>query len=98
MKWMAAAASGSVFTTSVIGVAYTMAGDPLLNIDNPLETDPNDGGVWRQERAHIMLLFPDMNVVADLPRNPFAGGPYIMWRGTPMEHVILPMEAKEPPK
>lgn len=52
-----------------------MAGDPLLNIDNPLETDPNDGGVWRQERAHIMLLFPDMNVVADLPRNPFAGGP-----------------------
>jgi hypothetical protein len=98
MKWMAAAASGSVFTTDVIGVAYMMAGDPMMNNDNPMATDPNDGGVWRQEGAHIMMLFPDMDVVADLPRNPFAGGPYIMWGGTPMEHVILPMEAKEPPK
>ncbi|MGC1497739.1 MAG: hypothetical protein WA790_18185 [Sulfitobacter sp.] len=98
MKWMAAMASGSEFTTDVIGVSYMMAGDPMLNNDNPMATDPNDGGVWREEGPHIMILFPDMKVVADLPRNPFAGGPYVIWGGTPMEHVILPMEAKAPPK
>lgn len=98
MKWMAAIASGSAFTTDVIGVSYMMAGDPLLNADNPMATDPNDGGVWRQEGAHVMLLFPDMDVLADVPRNPFVGGPYIMWGGTPMEHVILPIDAKDPAK
>lgn len=95
MKWMAAMASGSAFTTDVIGVAYMMVGDPLLNVANPMATDPNDGGVWRQEGAHIMLLFPDIGVLADLPRNPFVGGPYVMWGGTPMEHVILPIDAKD---
>ncbi|MFT5865943.1 MAG: hypothetical protein ACI9PY_003697 [Ascidiaceihabitans sp.] len=98
MKWMAAMASGSAFTTDVIGVSYMMAGDPMLNVDNPMATDPNDGGVWRQEGAHVMLLFPDMDVLADLSRDPFSGGPYIMWGGTPMEHVILPIDAKNSPK
>ena len=98
MKWMAAAASGSVFTTDVIGVAYMLAGDPMMNNDNPMATDPNDGGVWRQEGPHVMLLFPDTDVLAGLPRDPFAGGPYITWGETPLAHVTLPMEAKEPPK
>ncbi|SEN03453.1 hypothetical protein SAMN04488077_11137 [Roseovarius tolerans] len=95
MKWMAAMALGTEFTTDVIGVAYMMAGDPWLNVDNPMATDPNDGGVWRQEGAHVMLLFPDMDVLADLPPGPVAGGPYVMWGGTPMEHVILPIDAKD---
>lgn len=81
MKWMAAMASGTEFTTDVIGVAYMMAGDPLLNVNNPMATDPNDGGVWRQEGAHVMLLFPDMDVLADLPPGSVAGGPYVMWGG-----------------
>lgn len=98
MKWMAAMASGTEFTTDVIGVAYMMAGDPLLNVNNPMATDPNDGGVWRQEGAHVMLLFPNMDVLADLPPGPVAGGPYVMWGGTPMEHVILPTDAKDPQK
>ncbi|MBS9718644.1 hypothetical protein ACFFUT_03950 [Pseudohalocynthiibacter aestuariivivens] len=98
MKWMAAAASGTAFTTDVIGVAYMMAGDPMMNNDNPMATDPNDDGVWRQEGPHIMILFPDMDVVADLPRNPFVGGPYVTWDETPLAHVMLPMAAKVPPK
>lgn len=74
MKWMAAMASGSEFTIDVIGVAYMVAGDPLLNVDNPMVTDLNDDGVGRQEGAHARLLFPDMDVLSDLPPSPFAGG------------------------
>ena len=98
MKWMAAAASGSAFSTDVIGVSYMLAGDAMVNNDNPLATDPNDGGVWVQEGPHVMMLFPSMDVLADLPRNPFVGGPYVMWGETPLAHIMLPMEAKEPPK
>ena len=98
MKWMAAAASGSAFSTDVVGVSYMLAGDALVNNDNPMATDPGDGGVWVQEGPHVMILFPDLNVVADLPRTPFAGGPYVMWGETPLAHVMLPMEAKQAPK
>lgn len=95
MKWMAAAASGSAFSTDVIGVSYMLAGDANVNNDNPMATDPNDGGVWVQEGAHIMVLFPNMDVVADLPRDPYAGGPYVMWDNTPLAHVMVPFEAKD---
>ena len=97
MKWMAAASSGSAFSTDVIGVSYMLAGDALVNNDNPMATDPNDGGVWVQEGPHVMMLFPSMDMVADLPSNPFVGGPYVMWGETPLAHVMLPMEAKQAP-
>lgn len=98
MKWMAAAASGSAFSTGVVGVSYMLAGDAMVSNENPMATDPNDGGTWVQEGAHIMLLFSNMDMLADLPRNPFAGGPYVMWDNTPLAHVMLPFDTKEPSK
>lgn len=97
MKWMAAAASGSAFSTDVIGLSYMLAGDALVNNDNPMATDPDDGGIWVQEGPHVMMLFPNMDVVAELPRNPYVGGPYVMWGETPLAHVMLPLETKQAP-
>lgn len=95
MKWMAAAGSGTAFSTDVVGVSYMLAGDAMVSNENPMATDPNDGGTWVQEGAHIMVLLPNMDVVADLPRDPYAGGPYVMWDNTPLAHVMLPFDAKE---
>lgn len=95
MKWMAAAASGAAFSTDVIGVSYMLAGDAMVNNDNPMATDPNDGGVWVQEGPHIMMLFPDMDMIRDMPRNPYVGGPYVMWGDTPLVHVMVPVQAKD---
>lgn len=95
MKWMAAVASGSEFSTDVVGVSYMLQGDAMVNNDNPMATDPNDGGVWVQDGPHLMMLFPNMEMLADLPRSPFVGGPYVMWGDTPLAHVMVPIEAKE---
>jgi hypothetical protein len=97
MKWMAAVSSGSDFSTDVVGVSYMFAGDALVNNDNPMATDPSDGGVWVQDGAHIMMLFPNREMVSNLPRDPFAGGPYVMWGDTPLWHVMLPIDAKKAP-
>ncbi|MDG1418582.1 MAG: hypothetical protein P8J78_07605 [Maricaulis sp.] len=98
MDWMAAAANGTEFSTDVVGVSYMLAGDALVNNDNPMATDPNDGGVWVQDGPHLMMLFPNMDMVSNLPRDPFVGGPYVMWGDTPMAHVMVPVEAKEAPE
>ena len=98
MKWMTAMAAGADFSTDVIGVSYMLAGDALVNNDNPMATDPNDGGVWVKDGAHMMLLFPNMDMVANMPSDPFVGGPYVMWGGTPLVHVMMPFETKEAPE
>ena len=98
MEWMAAAASGSDFSTDVVGVSYMLAGDAMVNNEDPMATDPHDGGMWVQDGPHIMMLFPNMEMLSNLPRDPFVGGPYVMWGDTPMAHVMLPVEAKQPPE
>lgn len=95
MKWMAAVGTETIFSTDVIGVSYMLQGDAMVNNDNPMATDINDGGVWVQDGPHIMMLFPNMDMLADLPRDPFAGGPYVMWGETPLAHVMMPLEAKD---
>lgn len=95
MKWMTAVSAGTEFTTDVVGVSYMLQGDAMVNNDNPMATDPNDGGVWVQDGPHLMMLFPNMDMLADLPRDPFVGGPYVMWGETPLAHVMVPVEAKE---
>lgn len=98
MEWMAAAASGSEFSTDVVGVSYMLAGDALVNNDDPMATDPDDGGVWVQDGPHLMMLFPDLDMVSNMPRNPYVGGPYVMWGDTSMAHVMVPVEAKQAPE
>lgn len=98
MKWMQAISAGEEFSTDVVGISYMLAGDALVNNANPMATDPNDGGVWVQDGAHLMMLFPDIATVASLPRDPYAGGAYVMWDNTPLVHVMVPVEAKEPPQ
>ena len=93
MKWMKAAAQGKTFSTNVIGVSYMLQGDAFINNDNPAETDQKKG-MWVEEGPHLMLLMPTKKMIADLPRNPFSGGPYVMWDKTPLVHVMVPVEAK----
>lgn len=98
MKWLNAAATGASFSTDVIGTSYMLAGDALVNNANPAATDPNDGGVWVQDGPHLMMLFPNKDMLSSLPRNPYVGGPYVMWDNTPMVHVMVPIEAKVAPE
>ncbi|MBZ0163638.1 MAG: hypothetical protein K8H74_13125 [Notoacmeibacter sp.] len=95
MKWIDAVSSGDAFSTDVVGVSYMLAGDAMVNNSNPMATDQNDGGIWIEEGPHIMLLFPNKDMVANLPDDPYAGGPYIMWGGTPLWHVMAPIEAQD---
>lgn len=95
MSWIEAASTGKPFSTDVVGVSYMLQGDALVNNDNPAATDPNDGGMWVQDGPHLMMLFPSTDMIAHLPRDPYKGGPYVMWDNTPMVHVMVPVEAKE---
>ena len=95
MQWMATAGAGEPFETDVIGYSYMLAGDAMVNNDDPSATDPSEG-VWVQEGPHLMLLMPSSMSLDGINRDPFAGGPYLMWGDTPMRHVMVPVGGELP--
>ncbi len=78
-----------------IGVSYMLMGDALVNNNDPAAADPNDGGVWVQEGPHVMLLMPSTDELAGMPRDPFVGGPSVMWDKTALVHVLVPLGDKD---
>jgi hypothetical protein len=79
---------------NMIGVNYMLVGDIPVDNDDPYNTDESKG-TWVQEGPHLMLLVPQA-LFGTLPRNPYEGGPYVMWEGTDYAHIMVPLEKTTP--
>jgi hypothetical protein len=91
MDWLYAIVAGDNPTTAVAGVAYMLQGGSTPSNTDPLATAPAAGEDWLSDPPHIMLLLP-----GELDQTAFAtdhdsGEPYIMWAGTPYEHIMVPV-------
>jgi hypothetical protein len=76
------------------GVSYMLVGDIPVDNNEPFNQDQSKG-VWVAEGPHLMLLLPE-SLMKDLPRDPYAGGPYVMFEGSDFVHVMVPLEVSEP--
>lgn len=95
MPWADAWVNGKPYTPSGrLGVAYMLAGDTsdggASNTD-PSAREPTAGNDWVVEGPHLMLIVPDEALLAGIPSDRNGGGPYVMWRGTPFAHVMVPV-------
>ena len=52
-------------------------------------------GTWVAEGPHLMFLLQE-SLMNNLPTDPYAGGPYVMFKGTDFVHVMVPLETTEP--
>ena len=77
------------------GVSYMLQGDQNVDNNDPFNTDQSVG-TWIQEGPHLMLLMP-ASLMSDLPRDPYAGGPYVMWENNDFVHMMVPLEVTERP-
>ncbi len=92
-KFRAAMAAGEAPNTESFGIAYMLKGDaPVSNID-PMATEPTADNIWVADSGpHLMLIAPGDDPWAGYSDDPFHGGPWIMWPGTPYEHLMVPLE------
>ncbi len=95
MDWNYAFVAGEEPNTTVAGFAYMLQGGSDASNTDPLATEPAEGEEWVSSPPHIMLLLP-----GDLDQSTFStdhdsGEPYIMWAGTPYEHIMLPVAEGE---
>ena len=79
-----------------IGFIYMLAGDTgASNIDPYAEKRTSDNQ-WIAEGPHIMVLLPDPAQLDAPPTDPNQGGPYVMWKGTPYAHIMVPVGERPP--
>jgi len=78
-------------TTKTFGVAYMLHGDNGASNTDPFAAGPTATNDWVVSPAHLMLLVPDNKLLDGLPTDPHAGGPFVMWKGTPYAHIMVPI-------
>lgn len=97
--WVDARKSGKPFAAPGVGIAYMLAGDApdggASNTD-PQAKEPAAHNHWIVEGPHVMIIVPDLASLGGLPDDPAAGEPYVMWKGTPLAHIMAPVGERPP--
>jgi hypothetical protein len=74
-----------------IGIAYMLQGGNDASNTDPFATEPAPGEDWVESGPHLMIILPDVEALKDLPTDPYSGGPWVMWQGTPYAHIMIPV-------
>jgi hypothetical protein len=90
-KFGQAWANKQPFKTDKVGISYMLMGDSGSSNTDPYATGPTADNEWVVEGPHLMIIVPDEKMLADLPDVPDTGGPYVMWKGTPYAHIMVPV-------
>ena len=90
MAWADAWSKRKEFKADRVGISYMLAGDGGASNIDPYATGPTDDNQWVVEGPHLMILVPDPAMLEGISTDPNNGGPYVMWKGTPYAHVMVP--------
>jgi hypothetical protein len=73
-----------------IGVGYMLQGGGAASLTDPLLKEPAVGDDWKTGPPHLMLVTPNSESLEGMPTEP-GPGPWVMWKGTPYVHVMIPL-------
>lgn len=73
------------------GIAYMLQGDKGASNTDPYATAPTKDNHWVVAPAHVMVLPSDPKMLDAYPTDPKNGGPWVMWKGTPYAHLMVPV-------
>jgi hypothetical protein len=93
MEWADAWSNKKEFAADRIGISYMLAGDEGASNTDPFAEGPTEDNEWIVEGAHLMIIAPP-GMLDTFPTDPDSGGPYVMWKGTPYEHLMVPVGAR----
>jgi hypothetical protein len=77
-----------------VGLMYMLAGGTDASNTDPYAQRPTEGNAWIETGPHLMIVgAPAMRAMQDHPREPKpdTARPYVMWAGTPYEHLMVPV-------
>ena len=94
MNFLKAYKSKTQPSYTTVGVAYMLQGDtPVSNSDPYAAHKTNDADWVMNLGPHLMVLLPHLEDMGDVPTEWRKGGIWIMWKGTPYQHLMIPLES-----
>jgi hypothetical protein len=74
------------------GIGYMLQGGGSASNTDPFAKKPAAGEHWMKEAPHVMV-FPNGKLDPKVyGTDAHKGGPWIMWAGTPYEHLMVPVK------
>ena len=95
MVWWEALVSGTEPNITAPGFAYMLQGGSGASTTDPFLMEPAEGEDWKFSPPHVMVILPEPLDTDLFTTDPTLGGPWIMWAGTPYEHIMMPIELEE---
>lgn len=92
MEWVKAMMAGEEPAVENTGVSYMLTAEYAVSNVDPGAGEPTAENEWVEGGAHMMMIAPDPAMLDHYPDDPSPDHPYVMWKGTPFVHVMIPME------
>lgn len=89
--WNDAFGRGEEPEVTAVGISYMLQGGSDPSHTDPMASRPAPGEDWVNTPPHIMILAPGGFDGADFATEPKQDEPWIMWEGTPYEHLMVPI-------
>jgi hypothetical protein len=93
MEWAMAWMSKKDPPKGKVGLIYMLAGGTDASNTDPFATAPTADNNWVKTGRHVMIMNA-MDMMAGYPTDakPDTSKPYVMWSGTPYQHLMVPVE------
>jgi hypothetical protein len=94
MEWVHAWVAHKPPAAGKVGLMYMLAGGTDASNTDPYATKPESGNNWIETGPHIMIVGADASFYDSYPKNPKpdTSQPYVMWAGTPYQHLMAPVK------
>jgi hypothetical protein len=94
MEWVHAMVEHKPPPAGKVAFMYMLAGGTDASNTDPYATKPTATNHWISTGPHIMIMGADSSFYDLYPKSPTpdTSVPYVMWAGTPYQHVMIPIK------
>lgn len=94
MEWAMAWIGHTTPAAGKVGFMYMLAGGTDASNTDPYATKPGADKHWIKTGPHVMIVGADASFYDLYPKSadPDTAMPYIMWPGTPYQHLMVPVK------
>jgi hypothetical protein len=78
-----------------VGFGYMMSGHAYGSNTDPFAVRQTADNQWGMDPPHIMIVVPDARVLDGLPTTRSTTKPWVMFKGTPYAHIMVPVEPRK---
>ena len=97
MSWVRTFMAGEEPRVDALGISYMLNSTGETSNTDPRATEATADNEWHAVGPHMMVLVPDPSMLEIYPDDPSPSVPYVMWKGTPYVHLMVPMEGGTSP-